>query len=29
VVSERLGHANQNITLGVSSHNLPADRNFA
>jgi integrase len=26
VVSERLGHANQNITLGVYSHSLPADR---
>jgi len=25
VVSERLGHADQNITLGVYSHALPAD----
>jgi integrase len=29
VVSERLGHANQNITLGVYSHSLPADRKAA
>jgi integrase len=26
VVSERLGHANQKITLDVCSHSLPADR---
>jgi integrase len=29
VVSERLGHANQNITLSVYSHCLPADRKAA
>ncbi len=29
VVSERLGHANQDITLGLYSHSLPADRKAA
>ena len=29
VVSERLGHANPNITLGIYSHALPADRKAA
>jgi integrase len=29
VVSERLGHADQNITLGVYSHALPADHRAA
>ena len=29
VVSERLGHANQDITLGLYSHSLPADRKTA
>jgi hypothetical protein len=29
VVSERLGHADQNITLGIYSHALPADSNAA
>lgn len=29
VVSERLGHANQNITLGIYSHVLPTDRKAA
>jgi integrase len=29
VVSERLGHANQNITLGFYSHSLPTDRKAA
>lgn len=29
VVSERLGHADQNITLGVYSHVLPTDRRAA
>jgi integrase len=29
VVSERLGHADQNITLGVYSHALPADHKAA
>ena len=29
VVSERLGHANQDITLGLDSHSLPADRKSA
>jgi integrase len=29
VVSERLGHANQDITLGLYSHSLPAERKTA
>jgi integrase len=29
VVSERLGHANQDITLSLYSHSLPADRKAA
>jgi integrase len=29
VVSERLGHADQNITLGIYSHCLPSDRKAA
>jgi integrase len=29
VVSERLGHADQNITLGIYSHSLPTDKNAA
>jgi len=29
VVSERLGHADQNITLSIYSHALPADTHAA
>jgi integrase len=29
VVSERLGHSDQNITLSIYSHALPADSNAA
>lgn len=29
VVSEQLGHANENITLSISSHTIPADKRAA
>jgi integrase len=29
IVSERLGHANQNITLSIYSHSIPGDKRAA